>query len=484
VAKGLVIAYPAGPASLQPHATNEAFTTSGLNNVFETLVQLDENLSLKPGLAVSWHTPDDLTWVFKLRPGVRLHDGRALEARHVLESLEHARSDPDSNRQAELTAVARIEAPDPATLVIRTKFPFGPLPNRLANVPIFVPATDGSSPIGTGPYRVRSFSPYGDTVLEAFDRYQGALPPLKDVAFRVVPDVAQRVQLLREGRVHFTVDIQPEQVASLQALPELKTVSRKGLRVIFLGMDCARARTPHVSLPANPFRDVRVRQAVALALDRQALVAGPLGGLGAVLDQMVAPEVFGFHESLPRRDFDLAEARRLLQAAGHGAGFDVDLDYMPGKYLAIDAVVATIASQLAQLGVRIRPQPWAPEAFLERIEKKESSFYLMGWIGNSGDAGLTYDYLLHTPGRGYGLHNGGGYSNPETDRLLDNAAGILRPEVRRPLLRKVAEIVLHDVPVIPLYRQTDLYVVAKDLEFTPRLDRRIRAARMRWRTGS
>jgi peptide/nickel transport system substrate-binding protein len=447
-------------------------------------VELDENLSLEPGLAESWHTPDDLTWVFRLRPGIRLHDGRTLESRQVLESLEHARSDPDSNRQAELTAVARMEAPDPTTLVIHTKFPFGPLPNRLANVPIWVPAPEGSWPIGTGPYRVRAWSPYGDTQLEAFDRHHGGPPALREVEFKVVPDVAQRLQLLREGKVHLTVDIPPAEVRSLQANPDLKTVSRKGLRVIFIGMDCARARSPHVSTPANPFRDLRVRQAVALALDRSALVSGPLGGFGAVIDQLVAPEVFGFHESLKARPFDLAEAKRLLREAGQGGGFDVDLDYMPGKYLAIDAVVAAVATNLAQLGLRIRPQPWAPAAFLERIEKKESSFYIMGWIGNSGDAGLTYDYLLHSPGHGYGLHNGGGYSNPEADLLLDKAAGSLRPEARRPLLRKVAEIVLQDVPVIPLYRQADLYVLAKDLEFTPRLDRRIRAARMRWLTGS
>ena len=478
------MAYPTGPATLQPHATNEEFTTSVLNNVFETVVELDENLSLRPGLAESWHTPDDLTWVFRLRSGVRLHDGRVLESRQVLASLEHARSDPDSNRQAELTAVERMEAPDPGTLVIHTKFPFGPLPNRLANVPIWVPTAEASAPVGTGPYRVRAWSPYGDTSLEAFDGYHGGPPALKEVEFKVVPDVAQRLQLLREGKVHFTVDIPPEQMPSLQSLPGLKMVSRKGLRVIFLGMDCARAKSSHVSAPVNPFRDLRVRQAVALAVDRAALVSGPLGGFGAVLDQMVAPEVFGFHESLPAPPFDLGEAKRLLREAGHESGFDVDLDYMPGKYLAIDAVVASIASNLAQLGVRIRPQPWAPAAFLERIEKKESAFYLMGWIGNSGDAGLTYDYLLHTPGHGYGLHNGGGYSNPEVDRLLNLAAGSLRPEARRPLLRKVAETVLRDVPVIPLYRQTDLYLLAKDLEFTPRLDRRIRAARMRWLPAS
>lgn len=481
----LVVAYPSGPITLLPHAsTNEEFTTSIFGNVFETLVGLDENLGLRPGLAESWHNPDDLTWVFRLRRGARLHDGRLLEGRHVVESLERARSDPESTCQAELTAVAGIEAPDPDTVVIKTRFPFAPLPNRLTNVPIWAKALSGGPPVGTGPYRIHTWTIHGDTVLEAFDQHHGGAPSLRIVEFKVVPDTLERLRLLREGKVNLIVDVPPEQIAALQAEPTLRTVARQGLRVMFLAMDCARSKSSYLSIPENPFRDARVRRAVALAIDRGALVKGPLGGHATVVDQVIAPEVFGYHASLPERPFDPAEARRLLREAGHGNGFDVDLDFMPGKYQAIEAIVAHVAANLAELRIRIRPRPYPPSVFLDRIERRDTAFYILGWISNSGDAELTYEYLLHTPGGGFGLENGGGYSSPPVDRFLELAAGRLRPEERRPFLRQVAETILTDAPVIPLYRQTDLYALSKDVEFTPRLDRRIRAARIRWRTGS
>ncbi len=476
----LVVAYPAGPETLLPHLAHDEYTMAILSNVYEPLVELDGDLALRPALAEAWYTPDESSWVFRLRAGARLHDGRPLEAREVALSLERARSDPRSRRQAELTAVSAIEAPDPRTVVVRTRFPFAPLPNRLASAPIWAdPVRAGESPVGTGPYRVKSGTSGGDTVLEAVEGGRDSPPSIRLLEFRVVRETGEQIALLKRGDVDLVGEVPLEQVSALRSLPGVRLTARKGLLVLFLAMDCSRETSPYVSGPRNPFRDQRVREAVALAIDREALVRGALAGQGEVVDQIVGPQVFGYHDRLPPRPFDPGRSRRLLAEAGHAAGFDVDLDFLNSES-ARDSVLAALVKDLAQVGIRVRPRPSDGASLLRRIESRQTALYLMPWISTSGDAGLSADYLLHTPGGGYGVDNGGGYSSPEVDRLLEAASRQLQADARRLLLHAMAVRVHADVPVVPLYRRTDLYATASGLSFVPRLDRQIRGSEIRW----
>jgi peptide/nickel transport system substrate-binding protein len=478
----VVIVYPVGPASLDPDAAGEEFAISILGNVYEPLVDLDRALAVRPGLASSWYTRDPRTWVFGLRPGLRLHDGRPLTAQDVARSLERSRADPASRRQGDLTAVDRVEAEDERTVLVHTRFPFAAIPNRLATVPISVPAAAANdAPLGTGPYRVHSWTPKADTELEAWPGYRDGRPAVGTVLFRVVGQVEHRVDLMRRGQAHLMVDAPSESLVELRAAG-LRTPNQKGLRVLSLVMDTARERSPDVSTRRNPFRDPRVRRAVALALDRGALVAGPLGGEAEVVDQIVAPGVFGSFEDLPALPFDPAESRRLLAAAGYGGGFAVTLDYMPGRYRGMDPLVRLLGVQLEAVGIRLTPRPWETHEFFARTARRETAFHLLGWMSTSGDAGATYDFLVHSPGGGYGTQNAGGYASPEVDRLIEAAARRLDSGERLKMLRAVAERLQADLPLIPLYRQIDLYAVSPDLEFEPRVDRRIRGAQLRFRS--
>jgi peptide/nickel transport system substrate-binding protein len=480
----LVIALPAGPFTIAPGAAGEEFSISILSNVYESIVDLGPDLVLRPGLAESWQTPDDSTWVFALRPAARWHDGEPVLAPQVIESLERTRRDTGSRRRIELAAVDRLEAPDDHTLVVRTSEPLGHLANRLANVPIWRPGVRAEDPaLGTGPYRVRVWTPGGDTTLQAFDGYDGGRPTLREVVFRAVPEAAQRMRLLRAGDVQLVVDAPPDEMGALGDDPRLMAAARKGARVVFLAVDCARAVTPYVDAPRNPFADGRVRTALALAIDRDVLVRDPLRRLAAAVDQVVGPEVFGYHDALPTVPHDPQRARALLAEAGWPDGFAVDLDFPTGKYRGAELVTAELVRELAPVGVRLRLRPQTPEAFFARLARRDTSLYLLGWIGTSGDAGPSYEYLLHTSTDGFGHENAGGYSNPELDRLVERARH-LGPVDRLPLLRRVAEIVHRDKPVIPLYRAADVYALDRRLEFAPRLDRRIRAAEIRWRAGS
>jgi peptide/nickel transport system substrate-binding protein len=475
----LVVAYASGPVSFTPNTANEEITLSVLGNVYEALVEFDAKLAAAPLLAESWHTENDLTWVFRLREGARFHDGSPVEAADVVRSLEWARSAPESKRRAELAEISAVTALDARTVSLRTTESFGGLPHRLGAIMISKPGPDPQGPpLGTGPYRIVQATP-AVTVLEAVATGTGR-PPIRRAEFRVVPELEQRVALLKAGEVDFVIDVPAERLAELRTTPGLRVITERGLRVVYLGFDTARARSADVTGP-NPLRDRRARRALALGIDRRAIVDGPLAGHGEVADQIIPPPVFGFAVGLPPLNYDPTAARQLLAEAGYGTGFGITLDYMPGKYRATEAVVRSLAHDLGVLGVQVRPRPLDPPAFFERIERQDSAMFLLGWMSTGGDGLVTYNYLLHSPRDGQGVDNGGGYSSSAVDNLLSDAKRRHRPEERREMLGRVARLVREDMPVVPLFRQTDLYGVRDRLVFEPRVDRRVRVRTMSWR---
>jgi peptide/nickel transport system substrate-binding protein len=472
----LVVAYASGPPSLLSYMSGDEVSASILRNAYEPLVDFGPTLSLVPCLAESWHNPDERTWVFRLRSGVRLHDGRLLEARHVAAYLERSAHDPAAVRNVGKDLWS-VEAPDPHTVVVRTSRPYGWLPNQLTGLPIAVDSErEGALPVGTGPYAVKSWTPRGDTVLEAFAGHRDGPPAIGRLEFRVVGDAQQAVQRLRKGEIDLMVDVPSEQWPTLRANPDVKTLSRAGLRVVFLGLNTLKGSTHKPS----PLRDLRVRRAIALALDRKTMIESGLAGNADILDELVPPDVFGYHGGLPPRPFDLGAARQLLANARQARGLHLTLDFVPGRYPNIEAVAEAIVSGLREVGIEVTPKPGDLAGFRQRVAvRHESDLFLMGWLNARGDAATTFENLVQSP-RPAGLGGYSTYSNPEVDRLLDEAARPTGFADRKDLLRAVARIVYDDVPVIPLYRQRDLYACAAGLEFTPRIDRRIRGTEIRW----
>lgn len=479
--KAVVVAYPSGTASLVPEeVASEEIAASILSNVFEPLVSFEGNLALQPGLAESWYTEDQLTWVFKLRRGVRFQDGRELDAHAVAQNIDRARTDAQSKVRGELAAIESVSARDPITLVVRTRTPFATLPPRLESVPVWMAPQGGGPLVGTGPFRVHTWTPRGDTTLEAFDGYARGAPIVKRLEFRVIPSIDDRLSALVRGDVDVVPEVPPEKLPSLVGSRNVRIATLKGLRVIFLGMDCARTRNPYVSTPTNPLHDPRVRRAVSLALDRNALVKEALSGHAEVIEQLVAPGVFGYNRSLVPYEVDLAQSRRLLAEAGFPKGFAVDLDFMPKKYLSMPRVMDTLVKQLAKVDIEIRPRPLEAENFFARIERRDTAMYLMGWIATSGDAGISYGYLVHSPFGGLGSENGTGYSSEKVDGLIERSTGELNVQDRAALLWEIASVVHDEAPMIPLYRQEDIYGLNARLSFAPPLSRMIHGASMTW----
>jgi len=468
----IVIVQAEGPLSLEPWENNEDSSANVLDNVFEPLVAMNAELQSTPALAGSWYTPDATTWIFRLREGARWHDGRPVAPAEVVASLDRARLDPKSRRRPELSQVTSIAVGGAGEVVLKTRAPFGALASQIAQVPVSrAPDAGARFPLGTGPYRIEGFTPGGDALLVPA-REESALHSL---LFRVVPNPRERLRMLHDGRADILPYLAAEEAATIGRSTTAKVLRRRGLLTALLVMDYARAESPYVTLKKNPFRDIRVRRALASVIDREALLSEGLAGEGDTLDQLVVPEAFGFTPGVPRPVPDVAAAKALMAAAGLAGGFGVALDF---EGVAVENSMARVAQvltrQLAQIGVRIKPRAHTTQQLLSKVESHDTSFYLISWVGTSGDLGSTAEFLLRTPSEGRGTDNGGNYSSREADALLDEASETLDPTARLATLRRLEERVRADVPVIPLLRREDLYGAATGVSFELRLDREIR----------
>ncbi len=454
----------AAPLSLDPHLEAEFLTAAVLANVFEGLTSLDGAMRVAPALAVSWDTPDPLTWRFRLRHGVSFHDGRPLRARDVAWSLERARHHPRSSVSHYLADVAELRVVEPDVVQIRTEASTSLLLNRLAFVAIVPEGSPAEirSPIGTGPYRMAAEGFPESLTLRRSDAYWGKRPAEAVVRMLAVKGAARLRTLLLAGDLDISLSPAPEEADRMRSEACCRVVARPSVVVEVL--QC------RVDRP--PFDDPRVRRAVHLALDRPAHVARVLKGWGEPASQLASPGTVGFAPSVGLPGRDLVEARRLLAAAGHPHGLAVTLDFRQ------DRRADELRRQLGEAGidVTLRPSPWAE--VLGRVRSGEAQLYYGAFTADTGDAADILDSTIHTPqaDAGLGVDNHSGYSSPEVDRLLLAARTAPTLLDRRRALQRVMERVMEDLPMVPVAVPFDLYLVRREVRWTPRLDGRVLAA--------
>jgi len=459
----LVIGQATSAITLDPHGSDQTNTAGALSHFYETLVTFGTEMELRPLLAERWENPSETVWRFHLRRGVAFHDGRPFTAEDAVFSIERARR-PESHVAYQLTTVAQVRATSPLTLEIVTTRPSPLLLNRLIYVPIMprpTVAEGASEPLGTGPYRFVSGEPGGTLVGRRFDGYWGARPAFEEVQIVALPSDQDRATAVGAGRAgivaQFPVDHWDESASARTRL-----VSRRGLAVVYLGLSFRKG---------SPFADRRAREALALAIDRNAIVREAMRGLGSPLDQLVPPWVAGHSSALKPVPHDLDRARRLLASAGFKHGLSAPL-FVQSNHAD---VAHGVAAQLAEIGVHFDLNVVPQKDFYERWSSEELPASVFGWSAATGDASAAFEPLLHSPSAGLGRFNRFGYENPRLDELIAQADAARSPEDRRVPLDEAARLVQTDWPVIPLALRHDLYAVRTDLEFRPRLDRRVRA---------
>jgi peptide/nickel transport system substrate-binding protein len=466
----------AAPVELDPHLQGEAAGFSVLSNVYDALTEFDADMRLKPALATGWRNPEDRVWRLTLRAGVRFHDGSELDAADVVFSLERARSLPESRAAGSLVEVEGVSVAEPGVVEIRTRRPYPLLPHKLALVfivPEGAPARI-ERPVGTGSYRLVSRDVDRKLVLEAQPEGWRGGPAIQRVEVWSFPEPQERLEALLSGAVDWIHDVPPADFLRLQgaepAASEIRTAARTGLRLTYLQM--------HPERP--PFNDPRVRMAVHRALDRRALVAEAVLGQGRPLGQMAGPEIFGHAADLEAPDPDPEAVRRLLAEAGYREGTPaVELEHSTARH---SGLIEALAAQLTAVGIPVDPRgrPWSE--MYPRLYSGEVSLYVGGWITASGDASELLDSKVHTrdPETGYGDANSNGYSNPELDRLIEQAGAVREPLERRRLLEECLRRMMDDPVFVPLYAPYDLYAAVADLRWQPRADGNLPLASMQW----
>jgi peptide/nickel transport system substrate-binding protein len=469
----LRLSQPQALYSLDPDRAADAASRAVLCNIYEGVVALDRDMRIVPALAVSWTVPDDRTWVFELRHGIKFHDGRNMTAEDVRFSIERV-GGPDKPGLA--WDLESVEAMDPYRLRVRTRHPDPFLLNRLSQFLVVPQGTDPDvTPVGTGPYRVLERAP--SLELEAFADYWGGPSSIPRVSFQAIPDAGVAELLGRHG-----VDVYRQLPAPargvLRARGDYRAVGRPGVAQTYLWINCAPTRAGR----KNPFADPRVRRAVSGALDRTD-IATRLGGGQLPGNQLVPKGVFGFIPVLDPIPFDPEGSRALLREAGYPDGFDVKLSF--GGAESQRTLAAEIRGMLAAIGVRVVPEELSWVDLLEGRRDQRLGLFALSWTFDDGDAGTFLMASLHTRrGPNDFRSTNPGYSNATLDRLIEAGLEARDTEAARKGYEAAVRLALQELPLIPLYQNYDLYAASSRVAFEPRIDGKLVARDMRLLSGA
>lgn len=496
----LIIGRGSEQQSMDPHFTRAGPNQMTALHIFDRLILTDENVRPIPGLAVSWEAEDELTWLIRLRPGVRFHDGTPFTADDVVYSFERAPNVPRSPASfaQSLSMLAGIEVLDELTLRMRTHEPSPQFVENIGTIYILSrAASEGAQSIdfndprvavGTGPFRFVTWQPGDRMVLARNDDYWGEVSDFSTVTLRFISTDAARVAALRSGSVDVIDLVGPADLPSLRALPGINVFQVGSLRLVYLALnqrpEMLRFTTPRGRpLGENPLRDHRVRKALSLMIDRRGLTDFILQGAGEVATQVVPSGVFGYAPSLAVPEVDPARARALLAEAGYPLGFGLTIHGSGNRFVMDSEITQAIGQMLARGGMtinRVEVRPYA--AYTPKAAAGEYPVFLFSYGNTSGESSRGLSNLLHSfdAERDLGTLNRSRYENPEFDAVITEALREFNDGRREALLQRAAEIAFQeDVALIPLYFESAVWAAREGLHVVPRRDLRTLAMSVR-----
>ncbi|MCE2689719.1 MAG: ABC transporter substrate-binding protein [Rubrivivax sp.] len=437
-AKTLRIASAFDPQTMDPHAIALLYHSRVAFQVYDSLVHRDEAFKLEPGLALSWQMTSSTVWRFKLRPGVSFHDRSAFTADDAVFSIQRAMAAP-SQRAFQLKGVAAARKVDESTLELVTEAPDAVLPEKLTFLPMMSRAWWGQA-----------------------DKTSGRrLGNVREVVFVTIKSDATRLAALASGEVDLVLDPPYQDIARLKADSRITLTQTADIGQQYLAFDQAHDELEFSDVKGrNPFKDLRVRQAVYHAVNVPLIIDKVLRGQAVPTGAFLSPLVEGSPAELDKRlPFDPARAKALLAQAGYPNGFGVTLDCVNVAWR--ENVCQAAAAMLTQVGIRTTLRSSPTNQFFPRLSQGTGSFLEFGWSA-SPDAWASLNGLFRTFDRsGLGSFNAGRYSNPKLDALID--AVRVEPDLtrRRAMVTTALRLIGEDLPMIPLYRRTLTWAMAK-----------------------
>jgi peptide/nickel transport system substrate-binding protein len=493
-AQTLTVGLKAEPSSIDPHYHNLTPNNAFARDIFDRLILPDEKQHLQPGLAVSWKALDDLTWEIKLRKGVKFHDGSPFTADDVVFTFERAGNVPNSPSSFALyTKGKKVEKIDDYTIHISTEKPYPLMPNDLSTFSIISKKygegattedyNSGKAAIGTGPFKFVEWVPGDRIVVERNDDYWGAKPKFEKVLIKPIKSGPSRVAALLAGDVDFIDNVPTTDIARLRKNSDLNVMDSISNRVIYLHMDQFRDDSPYVHADGggsikNPLKDVRVRRAISKAINRDAIVDRVMEGVAIKAGQLLPKGFFGVSPNLKPVEYDPEGAKKLLAEAGYPDGFELTIHGPNDRYINDAKICEAIAQMLTRVGIKTQVETMPKSVYFKRASRggpnhtPEFSFILVGWGAGTGEASSPLKSLIHTydRDRGFGASNRGRYSNPEVDKLIEQALATVDDAKRQDLLAKATELAINDVAIIPLHYQISTWAGRKGINFKARTD--------------
>ena len=485
-ATSLRIASGFDPQTMDPHALALLYHTHVSTQIYESLVWRDEQYRLEPGLALSWQAIDAKTWRFKLRPNVKFHDGTPFTADDAVFSIERILA-PPSQRAFHLKGVIGAKKVDDLTIDVLMATPDAVLPEKFFLLAMVSKAWCQQHGVeraqdfngkqetfavrnanGTGPFRLERYEPDVKTVLKAHPAWWGRSDKrtgnVDEVTFISIKSDATRLAALTSGEIDLVLDPPFQDVERLKHDPQLSVLQIPDLGQQYFTFDQARNELIQGDVKdRNPFKDLRVRQAIYHAINVDLIVKKVLRGQGVPTGAFLSTRVDGSPPELDQRlPYDPAKSRALLKQAGYPNGFGVTLDCVNIAYR--ENVCQAATAMLAQVGIRTTLQSSATNQFFPKLSQATASFVEFGWTPTT-DAWASLNALFHTWDKGGGgTFNAGRYSNPALDTLIDNIR--VEPDLtrRRAMIGVALRMVRDDLPYIPLYRRVLSWAMSKKVQ--------------------
>ncbi|HUQ28041.1 MAG TPA: ABC transporter substrate-binding protein [Usitatibacter sp.] len=477
--------------SMDPHYHNLSPNNSLLLHVYEPLILRDANMKLKPGLAQSWRAVDDLTWEFKLRRNVKFHDGTPFTAEDVVATFKRVPNVPQSpsSYATFVKPIVDTKIVDPYTLVFKTASPHVLLPSDLAAVYIVPKAiaekagtedfNSGKAAIGTGPYKLAEFVHNSHITLKANYGYWGGEEPWARINFKILSNSAARVAALLSGDVQMIETVPTSDIAKISSDKNFSVADKVSNRVIYVHLNQWKAESaPFVTakdgkpLDKNPFRDARVRKALSMAINRDAIADRIMEKRAIPAGQLLADSFFGTSRKLKPAKYDPEAAKKLLAEAGYPNGFAITIHGPNNRYINDDKIAQAIAQFYSRVGVAAKVETLPSSVYFNKATAGEFGYMLLGWGTESGEQGSAMRSLLATRDldKGMGVNNRGRYTNPAFDKQLTDALFTMDEKKREAMLQQAAETVMNDTGLIPIHFEVSTWAAMKGYKYTARTD--------------
>ena len=452
----LVVVQEAEPVGLDIMQSSIQTTMSVALNIHETLLQPQEDATVKPGLAEKWEMVDNLTWKFTLVEGATFHNGEPITAEAVKFSFERIMSDAlKSPHRGKLNSFKEVTVIDDRTFTISMHQPYAPGLYMLAQYLYIVPpkyvqevgdAEFNLKPVGCGAYKLDEWVKGQEIVMSAYEGYYGPKPAYKKLVFKGVPEESSRIAALLTGEAHVISGVPVHQRQKVVDSGKAYLTDQMG-SMNYLGLNTYE----------KPFSDVRVRRAVNHAVNRPLINKALFNGKAILCAGPISPRTFGHNPDLEPYAYDPAKAKQLLAEAGYPDGFETRLAY--GTYMPqIQEQAEAIAADLAKVGIRVTLEPFERAVMWDRYKKKLHQMYIYFWDDAPEPDRYMYS-LFHSKSRDYY------YKNETVDQLLDKGRATLDPEARAKVYHELDRFLYEDAPWVYLYVIPEVFAVSNDVQY-------------------